>query len=101
MRVEFHPEARSDLRTASLWYDEEQPGLGSDLLTAVGRAVERLVVMPAAHPVWPSVLLDPPVRRAPLGRFPYVVAYQVFADEIIILAIAHERRRPLYWIDRA
>jgi plasmid stabilization system protein ParE len=39
-------------------------------------------------------------RRALLQRFPYGVIYRVVGDEIQILAIAHTRQRPGYWIER-
>ncbi|MBI3461482.1 MAG: type II toxin-antitoxin system RelE/ParE family toxin [Planctomycetes bacterium] len=36
-----------------------------------------------------------------LPRFPYRIIYEVRSDEIVILAIAHNRRRPGYWSRRA
>jgi hypothetical protein len=42
----------------------------------------------------------PEIRRAPLERFPYRLIYAVGEDELFVLAIAHERRRPGYWGDR-
>lgn len=40
------------------------------------------------------------VRRAPVARFPYYLAYLVAGDVIHVLAVAHERRRPQYWTGR-
>lgn len=39
-------------------------------------------------------------RRIVLPRFPYSVVYEVHADHIVIVAVAHQRRRPGYWRDR-
>lgn len=39
-------------------------------------------------------------RRYILRRFPYSVIYQVAAEELRILAVAHHRRRPGYWAHR-
>jgi toxin ParE1/3/4 len=39
-------------------------------------------------------------RRYNLRRFPYSIIYQITADEIRILAVAHHRRRPGYWAQR-
>jgi toxin ParE1/3/4 len=36
-------------------------------------------------------------RRFTIRRFPYSVFYQIVGDEIRVLAIAHQRRRPSYW----
>jgi plasmid stabilization system protein ParE len=39
-------------------------------------------------------------RRYILRRFPYSIIYQVTAEELRILAVAHHRRRPGYWVHR-
>ena len=43
---------------------------------------------------------DLDVRRVPVSRFPYYLAYLVSDDKIHILAIAHDGRRPAYWSGR-
>ena len=37
------------------------------------------------------------VRRFVLERFPYTVIFEVLADRVLVLAVAHARRRPNYW----
>lgn len=37
------------------------------------------------------------VRALPISRFPYSVIYRITSEAIIVLAIAHQRRRPGYW----
>ncbi len=39
-------------------------------------------------------------RRYLFRRFPYSIIYQVTAEELRILAVAHHRRRPGYWAHR-
>jgi toxin ParE1/3/4 len=39
-------------------------------------------------------------RRYLLRRFPYSIIYQVTVDELRVLAVAHQRRRPGYWAGR-
>jgi len=39
-------------------------------------------------------------RRHFLRRFPYSVIYQVTAEELRVVAVAHHRRRPAYWANR-
>jgi plasmid stabilization system protein ParE len=41
-----------------------------------------------------------PRRRFVVPRFPYSVAYQVYDTRIVVLAVAHSSRRPLYWLNR-
>jgi hypothetical protein len=42
-----------------------------------------------------------PVHKAIIKRFPYLVAFEVHPDHALVLAIAHAKRRPLYWLARA
>lgn len=102
MRVELHPEARAEFRAAAIWYDERQPGLGDELIADVKLTLDRIAASPRAYGQWPGAdAVQPLIRRAVLSRFPYVVAYEEDPKRILVLAIAHSRRRPLYWLTRA
>jgi hypothetical protein len=37
---------------------------------------------------------------ATLDRFPFTLVYQINANEIVVLALAHMSRRPGYWSRR-
>ena len=39
-------------------------------------------------------------RRYLLRRFPYSIIYHVTSDELRVIAVAHQRRRPGYWAGR-
>ncbi|MCC6559241.1 MAG: type II toxin-antitoxin system RelE/ParE family toxin [Polyangiaceae bacterium] len=102
MRVELHPEARAELRAAAVWYDEQRPGLGDQLVAEVSSTLERIVEAPASFPRWPDVPASPtPIHRAVMKRFPYVIAFEVHSQHVLVLAVAHSKRRPLYWLARA
>lgn len=94
--IVFHPEAANELADSASWYDEQQPGLGSEFEDAVYAAAERIVERPAAWPVWQGFA---PVRVFNLRRFPYRLPY-VHDDGIMVLAVAHMKRRPGYWASR-
>ena len=51
-------------------------------------------------PLWPDVGVASGVHRFLLARFPFAVGYIVQADDVIVVAIAHLRRRPGYWFGR-
>jgi plasmid stabilization system protein ParE len=102
VRVELHPEARAELRAAAIWYDERRAGLGDEFIAEVSAVLDRLGEGPAAFPVWPGTSGAPmSIRRAVINRFPYVIAFEVHATHALVLAIAHAKRRPLYWLSRA
>jgi plasmid stabilization system protein ParE len=88
--------ARLDARRAASWYDDQRPGLGSDFLVELGEFLKRIAEGPAQFP-----LMTGSVRRALLRRFPYSVYFSVGPqDEIVIVAILHQRRHPDIWKDR-
>lgn len=41
------------------------------------------------------------IRRFTMRRFPFAIAYVDLPEEIAVLAVAHAKRRPLYWLARA
>lgn len=39
-------------------------------------------------------------RMLPMHRFPYTLVYRASADEVRVIAVAGQRRRPGYWTGR-
>ncbi len=102
MRVELHPDARAELRSAALWYEERRPHLGDRFVARVAAALARIGQSPAAFPIWPATnRAAVPIRKTIIEQFPYLVGFQVRADSVLVLAIAHAKRRLLYWLARA
>ena len=102
MRLALHPEARAELRTAALWYEEQRPGLGDEFVAAASTVMDRIEQLPASFPTWPGTeAARTPIRRALLRRFPYAIAFEAHEDHVLVSAIAHVKRRPLYWIARS
>jgi plasmid stabilization system protein ParE len=96
--VRFHRAATEDAEAAVRWYDERVPGLGKDFRMELLGAVDRIVRAPL---LWPPSAYDRRTRRSLLPRFPYAVVDVVAPDtSIIVAAVAHARRRPLYWVKR-
>ena len=102
MRLELHPEARAELRSAALWYDERRAGLGDEFIADVSEAFGQVAAAPESYPAWPGTRAGgPPIRKATLQRFPYVIAFERHERQVLVLAVAHAKRRPLYWLTRA
>jgi hypothetical protein len=99
--VELHPEALAELRAAAIWYDEQRPGLGDELVERVSSTLTRVEEHPASFPVWTGTANAVPIRKALIDRFPYALAFQTPEDRTFVLAFANTRRRPLYWLKRA
>jgi toxin ParE1/3/4 len=99
--VELHPEARAEVRAAALWYEERSPGLGDQFVERVNEVLHRLEATSTLHPIWPGTEAAPtPIRKALLEQFPYLVAFELHAERVLVLAVAHAKRQPLYWLAR-
>ena len=99
MRLELHPEARAELRSAALWYDERRSGLGDEFVAEVAAVLDRIADVPESHPTWQGA--GPMIRKATIHRFPYLIAFENHEQHVLVLAVAHAKRRPLYWLTRA
>lgn len=102
MRLALLAEAEAELDDAATWYDDRSEGLGDEFMDVAREAMALVVDSPETWPLWPGALARlPPIRRFRLPRFPYAIAYQAFPGLLVVLAIVHERRKPLYWVGRA
>ena len=94
MKVIFTKLATMELQDAVAFYELELSGLGKKFKEEVRKAVLRIIEYPNA---W-SIERDD-VRKCLLYNFPYKILYSVEEDHILIIAIAHQHRKPDYWID--
>jgi len=87
--------AVAELDEALTWYGAIRPALAASLLDEVEAGKKAIAAFPLA---WTP--LAGGLRRYSLHRFPYALIYSPGPGEILILAYAHQRRRPGYWKDR-
>lgn len=97
MRLRILPEAEEELSEAARWYESRRSGLGVEPVMMVERALDEIREAPVARPLWQP---GRPYRKFVMRRFPYVVMYTARDDEVEVVAIAHAKRRPGYWLDR-
>ena len=91
----FHPEADAELTDASLFYESRMPGLGKSFSAEVERTITLIREFPdSGSPVGRNR------RRVLVARFPYSVIYRHDPDAVVIVAVAHQQRRPAYWHSR-
>jgi toxin ParE1/3/4 len=98
LALRLEPEAVEELEAAASWYEAKQKGLGVEFVAAVDDALSIAREAPLA---FATALGADDVHRVPVERFPYVAVYLVTAETLHVIAIAHARRRPLYWLGRA
>src|SRR4051812_26885528 len=95
MKSRFHDAADAELTEAVAYYDGKAPGLGDRFLGEVKSATRLIEKYPEI-----ARIVDLGVRAKVLDRFPYSLMYVVDENELFILAVAHQSRRPAYWADR-
>jgi plasmid stabilization system protein ParE len=92
MSVRLLESAQVELDDAIAWYASQAPGLGDAFLIETLKTLKLIEQYPKAwHP------LTQQVRRCRLRRFPYSVIYAQEDSDLLVLAVAHQHRKPGYW----
>ena len=93
MKVEIDSAALLELHAATGFYTQQSgTALGRALADEFKRVVGLLAENPQLGAKW---VLG--TRRLVMRRFPFQVVYRLYPDHILIVALAHQRRRPGYW----
>jgi toxin ParE1/3/4 len=93
-------EALEELFEAADRYESKQPGLADRFMEDIDRSLSLLRELPEAFPV---LRASPPglkIRRALLHTFPYALVFFELETEFRVVAVAHHKRRPSYWLSR-
>lgn len=97
MRASLTTDAEYELIESARYYAQEANAeLGQAFLSEFERSIDLLLEHPKFGAVWRGV-----TRRLPLRRFPYSIIYELRDEEVRVLAVAHQRRRPGFWTGRA
>lgn len=92
----FHPAAEAEFLESVGYYEARVPGLGAAFISEF----ELLIQLITASPMAWQIELEPDIRKAPLTQFPLSILYRIGSRSLQILAVAHHRRRPQYWLGR-
>ncbi|MGC8591235.1 type II toxin-antitoxin system RelE/ParE family toxin [Acidithiobacillus sp.] len=96
MKLVVTPPALAELHDAAAFYTlKANVGLGLAFVAEFERTANLVLDNPLLGAVFRSTR-----RRYIFRQFPYSIIYQVTAEELRILAVAHHRRRPGYWAQR-
>ena len=95
MKLTFHEEAESEVAEAVQYYERRSVGLGASFIDVIEKAIDEVRDNPTAHQ-----LISKEVLRKLLDPFPYSFLYVIEDDTIRVIAVAHQKRRPVYWRNR-
>ncbi|HEV7394957.1 MAG TPA: type II toxin-antitoxin system RelE/ParE family toxin [Pyrinomonadaceae bacterium] len=94
--IRFLTLANQEVVDAVHWYQERSVDLGRDFLNELDRVVRLVRRYPFV-----AAEIEPEIRRFLFTRFPYSLIYGIDDETIVVIAVAHHRREPLYWVHRA
>jgi len=89
-------EAEEELLSGVRFYNSQYPGFGAEFAREIQRLCRLIVESPDAGPE-----IRPNIRRRLVRRFPYSILYTMQGVDVVVLAIAHQSRKPGYWESRA
>lgn len=94
-RIEYLTGARRDFDVSFDWYAERGSQVAVRFAAAVDAALEKVAVDPTqfASP-------DGVHRQCPVKAFPFRIVYRLVQHRVLVVAIAHAKRRPGYWRHR-
>jgi plasmid stabilization system protein ParE len=96
MKIVFHPASREEALEGYLYYGAEDDELALDFEHKIQQTLALIQSQPELHRIRRYN-----VRRVNLPRFKErYIAYMIWQNEIVVVAIGHAKRRPYYWYRR-
>ena len=95
MKVRFLAPAEIEMFEAAAYYELQVSTLGENFLDIIENAIDGIIAHPEA-----CLEIDKGIRKLVVRRFPFSILYQIFNNEIIVVAIMHHKQKPCYWVDR-
>ena len=76
------------------YYEQQEAGLARRFFDNLERALEDIETNPLGYPRLEGVATERNIRRVVLEKFPYLVLYEVLANEAVVFAVRHASREP-------
>jgi plasmid stabilization system protein ParE len=91
-RIRIQSQAQAEINEAFEWYFKRSASAAEAFLAEIGVSMEQIASQPQLYPPYTRN-----TRRRILSRFPYSVIFQEKNHCILVVAVAHAKRRPGYW----
>jgi plasmid stabilization system protein ParE len=93
--LRFDEAARAEYLSTLKFYR----GDSSKLARAFADEFRRVSILLERHPMLGAPYYSG-TRRKLLTRFPYALIYLIDGSDVVVVALAHQRRQPFYWVER-
>lgn len=91
--------AELEYQAALRWYSDRDARVAERFAIETRRTLGLIESFPQIGGRVPDVE-DQAVRQMPIRTFPYQVVFMHLPDRLEVVAFAHHRRRPAYFLDR-
>jgi plasmid stabilization system protein ParE len=93
--IHFLPAAERDFDESLEWYSERSKRTAQRFANAIDVALVRI-----SEQADMCSFVDTLHRQCSVKRFPFRIIFRLQHDKILIVAIAHAKRNPNYWLRR-
>ena len=100
MKVRLSDLCKLDVAEQSDWYDQQRPQLGDEFAVKVLEFASTLSHSPRMYGRVPNPPKGREVRQGMLSGFPFVVVYEILANEIVIVDVSHAKMKRRPWRNR-
>ena len=87
--------AEGDYAEALSWYAERSVDAAEHFDEELDRALRSIASDPERFP-----RCDKRHRYYLMRRFPFQIIYRQYEDRVVVIAVAHTARKPVYWSER-
>ena len=95
--ITFLLEAEEEMNAYAQYYNQQASGLGLEFLLEIEKSLQLIEKNPERWPYYEENIHKYNTRRFPFSLY-YV--FEKDLDKIIIIAVAHQKRKPGYWKQR-
>ena len=95
MNVDFLEPAYKEYQEAIEFYNLQSDGLGNKFRDEIDKTISIIKNYPESFTQYTQH-----TRKAVVNIFPYNIFYSLRDNRIIVIAIAHQHRKPNYWNKR-
>ena len=90
--VELLPGAKQEFDESLDWYRARSRRTADRFVEAVKRGFAQIATNPSRF-----ATMDGVHRELSVKKFPFRIIYKEETDRVVVVAIAHAKRRPIYW----
>lgn len=94
-QVRLHQEALAELEAEALFFEMKSKGLGERFASEVEAAIKIAAEFPEMGSPFKLG-----TRRVFPRKFPFSIVYRIRANEVVVLAVVADARKPGYWRNR-